>query len=438
MRLTQRNLDGSRSLAEESGDFTKANFPMSYRACGTGWRMAALTLLTGMFLSWRCHGAIEWVGRLEDFRTGEPLAGFPVMAGDAANAARTGVRLTDASGLFRLEYPEDYHLPNKSFYQLIASPPESEGAGTWFQHSRIDRARPSFTKIGMLPVKGFIRGIVRSLATGEPIPSAKVEAQFPTEYHNLAIVSSGTDAAGRFEIQAMAYDSDSRPNYLDGIPPEAVDPMVQFFGPSPRPRKDVVLVVRAAGFQEFDTRSRYFIPMLSCQVADLIHTAVEIGLPTVDSATTATFRAAIDDSGLLKRWMSRFLIPEALEDPGIAGPNADPDQDGVVNRVECAYLSNPADRKSVPIDLLTVRRENQTVRVDSRRQLIYRLERSGSLGETAVWSYISEFAGDDQFHEVPLEPSTAGTAFYRLAVSPAAAAAFSTFTSASSTSTAKR
>lgn len=51
---------------------------------------------------------------------------------------------------------------------------------------------------------------------------------------------------------------------------------------------------------------------------------------------------------------------------------------------------------------------------------------------------VQEFAGDDGRREMPLEPRGSGAVFYRRAVAPAGEAAFSTFTSASSSSTAKR
>lgn len=136
--------------------------------------------------------------------------------------------------------------------------------------------------------------------------------------------------------------------------------------------------------------------------------------------------------------MGRFLSPEQLADPNLAGPSADPDGDGVVNRVECAYFSDPTVGTSVPQGVLALFRANRMVRVDSRRQLVYRLERSGELAGSSGWTVLEEFLGDDRFHDFPVEPSTSGTVFYRLAVSPAPAAAFSTFTSASSTSTANR
>jgi hypothetical protein len=219
----------------------------------------------------------------------------------------------------------------------------------------------------MIPVTGYIRGTVRSLTTGNPVAGATVDAQYPLETHNLAIISGGSNASGNFELRVMAYDSYSRPNYLDGIPGEAQDPMVQFFGPSPGPRTDVVLVVRAPGYAEFTTRSRFRIPLLSSVDPNLIHTSVDVGLPDVASARTGTFHAAINDSGLVRRWMGKFLSPEELADPTIAGPSADPDGDGVVNRVECVYFSDPTTGTSVPQGVLTLRRANRMVRVNGVR-----------------------------------------------------------------------
>ena len=119
--------------------------------------------------------------------------------------------------------------------------------------------------------------------------------------------------------------------------------------------------------------------------------------------------------GLPDSWMSTHFATTSAGSPGdIHHPDSDPDGDGLSNRVEFAYGSDPNDFNSGNPNF-EYDHENRTVSWQSIPYMPYILECSENLTD---WTTIRIVEGDGNLQDFDLASTSAGVFFYRMAMQP--------------------
>lgn len=136
-------------------------------------------------------------------------------------------------------------------------------------------------------------------------------------------------------------------------------------------------------------------------------------------------REALDNVRLSKGggsywdWLAQYLAPEQISDPAISGPDADPDGDGMDNRSEHLFLTDPtdpADRFAPQIGRLPAGGGTKISFV-AKSGRVWRVERSSDLGRSDPWQLVGdEIIGDGHPREITI-PADGPRLFLRVGAS---------------------
>ena len=137
-----------------------------------------------------------------------------------------------------------------------------------------------------------------------------------------------------------------------------------------------------------------------------------------DKTATTSIHVQVDQAhgAAFGDWLTRHFSPDQLNDPGIAGPDADPDGDGHTNRQEFRSQTDPLDPSSVLRILAVSRLSPNAVRLEfaARPGLVYAIETRQSL-QGGAWQAIDTLtAENDTESYIDEAPDAPNGRYYRI------------------------
>jgi fibronectin-binding autotransporter adhesin len=126
----------------------------------------------------------------------------------------------------------------------------------------------------------------------------------------------------------------------------------------------------------------------------------------------------------LSAWQNSHFTPAQLGDPTISGPNADPDHDGMSNRLEYALNADPNNAASANLPTVTLDPTDLSLtytKVLSATDLTYSIEQSTTVGQWGTVTPVNQILSDNGFLQVikahvPRTNAAGGKLFLRLSV----------------------
>jgi len=229
-------------------------------------------------------GQTAWRGKIVDIRTGKPVPGVTVYAGQKGRVD-LGEGVSRSNGEFVAKYPEasSRRLAEKKLDYYLYVQPTKKDLQTYLRQTYRMRPLKEHVTVKLVPFHVHIKGRVLD-ESGKPITDAQVTVMAP----GRSVVSVKTDSKGLFTVKPLPAFARLSPYYRGAnAVPEA------FRRPGAKVLDEIFysVKVKAKGYQslapvyDVGKKPRRFtknLPLVS-SVTDAIYTWVDVRLPKYES-----------------------------------------------------------------------------------------------------------------------------------------------------------
>lgn len=148
----------------------------------------------------------------------------------------------------------------------------------------------------------------------------------------------------------------------------------------------------------------------------------QIRLTGDDGQLSSSVVADVDVAGgvgvpAYDEWAASFFDSGQLAEPSVGGADADPDEDGFLNRQEYVAGTNPLDALDF-LKLESIQDEGGQLMLGLKTVFgrVYEVQGTAELGSVATWAPLVEFSGNGESQLIRIEESPSVSRYYRLHV----------------------